>query len=373
LGWGSGGRLNRTWSLGLTQAVGYHSLSSLRQRATTTNKSVTMNPRVAIPENPLTRFKSIYAALEKDRRWWRGSLRLRYGAMAAICTDGESGRIATGIRDMERQLKDASPWNLNVGPSIRFILGAVLYQNGDSAKAFIREVERVRKMFRAEKLHRALYMEMLAILVLRIQSGGGLVTKQTVSRFRNIYDEMKQNHRWLTGADDFPACAILTGQDGTSHSIGEKTESIYSELRSQKFAGGNPLQTASNLLFLADGSPRVLAERMSTLKTELRAHKVRINQMQYDELAILAFLDQPATRVVAEVLGNRDELKKIRPRFDAGTIFNVAVGIAFVKLSSRGAGKVAISQTKTLLDMQAVIAAQQAAVAGAAAASAAAS
>jgi hypothetical protein len=261
---------------------------------------------------------------------------------------------------------------MDVGSSIRFIVAAILYQNGDSAKSFIKEVERVRKMFRAEKLHRALAMEMMAVLVLRVQTSGSTISRQTVRRFREIYDEMKQHHRWLTGADDFPACAILTGQRGTPRRIGDNTEEIYSELRARKFPSGNPLQTAANLLFLADGTPQQLADRTASLKAEFRSRKVRITQLNYDELAILAFLKQRPETVVADVVANREELRTVRPRFDAGTQFNAAVGVTFVKLSGAGATMGSVSQAKTLIDMQAVLAAQQAAAAAGAAAAAAA-
>jgi len=68
-----------------------------------------MQPRIAIPENPLARFRSIYEALEKDRRWWRDSRRLRYAAMAAISTEGDPSSIASGMRNIEKGLKEASP------------------------------------------------------------------------------------------------------------------------------------------------------------------------------------------------------------------------------------------------------------------------
>ncbi len=329
-----------------------------------------MQPRIVIPENPLARFRSLYQALERDRRWWRDSARLRYAAMAAICTQGDPATIASGIRSMERALKEASPWHMDVGSHIRFIVGAILYQNGDGAKSFINAFVRTRKMFRDEKLRRALAMELLAFLVLRIQAGGGSVTKQKIRRFREIYDEMKQHHKWLTGADDFPACAILSGQDGTPKRIGDRIEQIYTELRCQKFRAGNPLQTAANILFIVDGTPQILAERAGNLRTLFNEHKVRASEKHYDELALLSFLEVPGEKIVGRVLAIREDINnKIRPRFDTVTAFNAAAGIAFVEFGGHEADSVALTNAKSLIDIQAVVAAQQAAIAGAAAAS----
>jgi hypothetical protein len=183
---------------------------------------------------------------------------------------------------------------------------------------------------------------------------------------------MKQHHRWLTGPDDFPACAILTGQEGSPKAIGDKTEQLYSALRKRKFPSGNALQTAANLLFLAHGTPQQLADKMANLKSEFRSRRVRISQMNFDELAILSFLNHPPERIVADVVANRENLKQIRPRFDQGTLFNASVGITFVKMFEAGSDVVSMSQAKTLIDVQAVIAAQQAAAAAGAAAAAAA-
>ena len=324
-----------------------------------------------MPDNPLDRFRSLYEALEKDRRWWRDSRRLRYAAMAAVSTEGDPLSVANGIRNMEKGLKEASPRFMDVGSHIRFIVGAILYQNGDSAKGFMNEFVRVRKMFREERLHRALAMELMAVLVLRIQVKGGTISRQLVRRFREIYDEMKLHHRWLTGADDFPACALLTGQEGTPQLIGDRTEQIYTELLLRRFNKGNPLQTAANILFLANGTPQAVADRAAALRAVFREQKVRPNETHYDELAILSFLKAPAEKVVASVLTSREGLKSIRPRFDGVTTFNVAVGLAFLELSSHGLDVVGISNVKSLLDIQAVLAAQQAAMAGAAAAAAA--
>jgi len=288
--------------------------------------------------------------------------------MAAVSTEGDPMSVANGIRNMEKGLKEASPRFMDIGSHIRFIVGAILYQNGDSATGFMNEFVRVRKMFREERLHRALAMELMAVLVLRIQVKGGPISRQLVRRFREIYEEMKLHHRWLTGADDFPACALLTGQEGTPQLIGDRTDQIYAELRLRRFNKGNPLQTAANILFLASGTPQAVADRAATLRAVFREQKVRTNETHYDELAILSFLEAPAEKVVASVLTSREGLKRTRPRFDGVTSFNVAVGLAFLELSSHGLDVVGMSNVKSLLDIQAVMAAQQAAMAGAAAA-----
>ncbi len=332
-----------------------------------------MKTRIALPRDPLSRFRSLYEALEKDRRWWRDSRRLRYGAMAALGSEGSPATVARGIRLMEKSLKEASPWNMDIGSHLRFVVAATLHHNGDSAKAFMREVIRVRKMFRKERLPRTLAFELIAVLILRIQNSGGAISPNTVWRLREIFDEMKRHHRWITGADDLPVCAILTGQEGTPKHLVDKTEAIHGELRHRKFQKGNPLQTMANVLSLARSSSRELADRAVRLKDEFKQNGVRISQRDYDELAILCFLELRADRIVDTVLGKRDELKKIKPKIDRATTFDLAVAMTFIELAGREVDATTLSGAKALIDMQAIVAAQQAVLVCAAGAAVAAS
>ena len=329
----------------------------------------------AASESFVDRFKDLYAALEQERRWWRSTVPLRYAAIAALQCEGRPAEVARGIRTVNRRLKDKAPWNWSVSPLVQFPVGAILYQHGDTAGQFLRELVRVRGMFRTARLHRALMYELLAVLIMRLQAHGKPISKETVQRFKAIYDEMKRHHKWLTGPDDFPACAILAGQEGSPRAIGESIEVIYGELRQQRFARGNPLQTAANMMYLAPGSAREVAARAAAFKVEFKKLKVRTSQRDYDELAMLSLLEDRPPAVVKRVVAIREDLSEIRPRIDRATTFGLAVGIAFLEFAATTGKDKSVSHAKVLMDVQSVVAAQQAALmaAGAAAAAAAAS
>jgi hypothetical protein len=271
-------------------------------------------------------------------------------------------------------LKDGSPWYWSVSPIVQFSVGAILYQRGDTAAQFLRELVRVRGMFRSVRLHRALTFELLAVLIMRLQTRGKPISKDTIQRFKAIYEEMKHHHKWLTGPDDFPACAILTGQKGAPRVIGHNIETIYDELRHHGFSRGNPLQTAANMMYLAPGSGGTVARRAAALKDRFKAHKIRISQGEYDELAILSILGERPDAVVKRVIAIRENLAKIRPRIERPTTFGLAVGIAFLEFATGSTKGKSVSHAKVLMDVQAIVAAQQAALmaAGAAAGAAAA-
>jgi hypothetical protein len=82
-----------------------------------------------------------------------------------------------------------------------------------------------------------------------------------------------------------------------------------------------------------------------------KAAGIKIWQSDYDELAILSFLDHPARVVVERVVS---------------LTFNLASSIAFCDLVKLDSGMREITDAKALLDTQAIIAAQQATSAAAA-------
>ncbi len=325
-----------------------------------------------LPNDPQTRFREIYEALNAERRWWRDASALRFAAMAALTCPGRPKTVATAIRRVTENLRSEEGWFGRLDSSLRFIVATMLLAHGDNARGFLKEVKRVRKMFRSADLRRAGAYETITILVLRMHAEKSPISEMTVQRFKAVYEEMKRHHWWLTGPDDFPACAILTGQKESPSDIGQKTEAIYQALDDQGLSKGNPLQTAANILYLAKLQPREAARRYRKLADAVRKSGVSIWQRDYDELAILTFLDHPAKRVVDHVLENREAMKTLRPKPDRLLTFNLAASVTFLELVRIDRNSKVITDVKTLLDMQAIINAQQAAAAAAAASAAAA-
>ncbi|MHC4696657.1 MAG: DUF4003 family protein [Planctomycetota bacterium] len=332
-----------------------------------------MTPTPYLPDDPLARFRNMYEALNAERRWWREASPLRFAGMAALTCPGTPQAVATAIRRISSNIGSESGWVGRLDPRLRFIVATMLLARGDKARGFLKEVKRVRGMFRAAGLRRAAVYETMAILILRMHAQRAPITETKIRRFHAIYDEMKRHHWWLTGPDDFPACAILTGQKESPTHIGQAIEDIYQSLRAHGFSRGDPLQTAANILYLSRLNPREAARRYRSLAEGFRNNRVAIWQSDYDELAILTFLNHPAKRVVDHVLKNREAMKTLRPKPDRSLTFNLAASITFLELVRVDRNLKVITDVKALLDMQAIINAQQAAAAAAGASAAAAS
>ncbi len=322
-----------------------------------------MPSKITIPARPLERFAAIYEALASEAPWWADASRFRHGAMAAILCEGNPLELARRLRKMSKALEKASPWHWGVSSSVRFAVSALLIQNGDTASGFIKELKRVRKLFRGERLHRGLTYELLAVLILRIQAGGAPISSDTVDRFKAIYEETKRHQRWLTGPDDFPACAILTGQQGTTRKVADDVEALYQELRNHKFTKSNSLQAAAHTMYLAEGTPRTVARRAAGLRDQLKQHKIRTSSRDYADIAGLTILERPADRVVRRVVELRDDLRRLRPKIHRSTLLSLGSGIAFLELAAPTEQMTSASRASMVARMtQAIVAAQQAAL-----------
>jgi hypothetical protein len=319
-----------------------------------------------LPADPMSRFVAIYELLDAERGWFGDPSSLRFAAMAAVVSPGDPSVAAIGIRRISDDIKAQSGWFGDLNSPLRFIVSAMLYANGDGAAEFLAEVETVQKMFRTARLRRGGIYETISILIMRLQADKQPIATSTVDRFRAIYEEMKRHHWWLTGPDDFPACAILVGQPESPAEIGERIEQIYQSLHAAGLTSGDPLQTAANLLYLARLDPAETASRFRNLASGFREKGVSIWQSDYDELAILTFLDHSPTSIIDRVLSNRAKMEELRPKPDRSLTFNLAAGITFLELVKLDREMKEITNAKALMDMQAIINAQQAAAAAAA-------
>jgi hypothetical protein len=323
-------------------------------------------------DDPLARFFKLEAAFDAHRGFMGDRVPLRLVAANLVLCPGDAVEIAAQVRASAEQLRQRLSFLSDIVPSIQLLVSAVLLQRGDEPEAFLAEVERVRPIMRALGMRRREIYEVVAILALRIRNERAPILDEQVERLRDIYQQMKHHHWLLTGPEDYPACAFLVGQrDRSPEDIGVRANKIYEGLREQaKLWRGDPLQTASNMLALSPLDPPELVERFRLLAVEFDQAGVRIRQDEYDEVAVLCFLARPSERIVETVCGYTREIRERINWADRTNAFGLAANLAFVRLVGNDPELGALADAKTLLDMQTIIAARQAAAAGAAAGSA---
>lgn len=316
------------------------------------------------PIDPLARFFELEAAFDAERGFLGDHVPLRLVAANLVLSSGDPTTIASSVRATAEELRQALRAFSSVSQPIQILIAAVLLQRGDHPAAFLAEVERVRGLMRNHKMRRVEIFETVAILALRIRNALAPITEEQVGRMRDIYEEMKRHHWLLTGPDDYPACAFLAGQPGSPEDAANRANAIYEGLRKQvRLWRGDPLQTASNMLALSPLDPAELVDRFQTLAIGFDEAGYRIRIGEYDEVAMLCFLARPAAKIVETVTGYAGVIRD-RLRWATKPIgFGLASNLAFVRLVGNDRELGTLADAKTLLDMQTVIAARQAAAA----------
>lgn len=310
-------------------------------------------------DDPLARFFELEAAFDAERGFLGDHVPLRLVSANLVLCPGVATAVAAQVRASTEQMRKRLSLFSTIVQPLQLLIAAVLLRRGDQPDAFLDEVERVRPLLRQLALRRSETYEVVAILALRIRNRLQPISSEQVQRMANIYVQMRRHHWFLTGPEDYPACAFLVGQrQHTPEQIGTRANQIYKGLRARaKLWRGNPLQTASNMLALSPLEPAELVERFRLLAAGFnQAGIVRIRSSEYDEVAALCFLAQPSERIIETVTSYAHAIRERLRWTDRWTSFALAANLTFARLLGDDPELGALADAKTLLDMQTIIA-----------------
>lgn len=330
---------------------------------------------LVLPERPLERFLELQQALLAERRWFEDSTAFRYAASSLSTLPGAPAEVAAGLRARAQELSDGSRWYGPLKSPVRFVLAAMLLGSELDGAGLLAEITRVEALFKQQGLSRGSVHSALAVLllVLHARRDGHAPGAAEVERLAAVHAAMRSHHRFLTGQDDYPACALLVGAAGAASEIAGRCEVFYEGLRDLGFSRGNALQSVSHLLVFAPGDDSALMQRFRRLYSGFQEAGLWMHTGDYDEVAALSFLAQDAPRVVATVLAHREVLAATAPKPGRELSFSLACGTAFLELAAVDAVHDDLRVTANVLAVQAILQAQQAAMVAAAAGAAAAS
>lgn len=109
-----------------------------------------------------------------------------------------------------------------------------------------------------------------------------------ITRIKSAHDEMKNYHRFLTSHDDYPAATIIAKQEGTIEELIEASEQYYRALNENGLYKGNDLQFLANMLVMNGKFNKDIVSQVILAKDELRRSGLKVKQMHYPSLAVIA-------------------------------------------------------------------------------------
>lgn len=318
----------------------------------------------------LERFLALARELKRTGGWMEDKAILRHAATTLPLLEVEPSELAARYRSAIEELAAATRWWQAASGSVRYVIAASIVRQDERVSAFLSEAERVRKLFRAARLPRASLSEILAFVTLRESAEGGRVTEVQVSRMRELFSEIRKDHRWLLGAGEYPTIALLSTTNVVASQIARRVEHILKDLEAHGFGSRGRLMPASQLLFLSPERDSMACDQFRALWKEFQARGLRMNAGDYDEVALLAHPLHDAREITSLVLEHRAGIATLRPRPGREIGFSLACSTAFVQLVGGDKKLRRLACTQSAIQIRGLIAARQAAATtGAAAAS----
>jgi hypothetical protein len=305
-------------------------------------------------DDPLGRFDALDRAFEPSRSLLSNRVPQRLAAADLVLVPGDPAQVSTRARALGEHF--ASLVGLaDAPPTFRVILGAIMLRHGDTPEDLAAEAARVRPIIRRQSMRWSPVFESIAIIVLRLQARGPIAEVQLV-RMHAIYEAMKRHHWFLTGPDDFPTCALLSGRPHPPSELAERAHRLYELLRSElRLSRGDPLQTVSNILALADAEPEILVARYGALVEGFERAGQRMVLDRYDDLALLCFLPRSTESIVQTVVDYDAALRERFKWHEVFSSFTLATNLAFVHVVGNDPELGPLADVKALLDMSWIV------------------
>lgn len=130
-----------------------------------------------------------------------------------------------------------------------------------------------------------------------------------VDRTNEIYDRMKQEHRWLTSNEDIPFAAMLAVSGLDVDRLIREAERNYRLLK-ETFHNSNAVQSLSHILALDEHAAEEKCARVTALFHELKASRHRFGTgYELATLGALSLLELPEKEIASLVAEADDHLK----------------------------------------------------------------
>jgi hypothetical protein len=106
---------------------------------------------------------------------------------------------------------------------------------------------------------------------------------------KNLYDQMKEHHKFLTSNEDVPYAVLLGRREGAAKERAATMNAYYRELREHGFGMGNDLQWLSQIMtFNSSAYDSEMVGRVLAVREVLQHEKIKIRPPQYPILGFLA-------------------------------------------------------------------------------------
>lgn len=300
---------------------------------------------------------------------WEGSLTNHFAALTY--TLNNRGFDKEKIEDVRDHMKKTTGMFSNYRGTSKIILSSLLACQYDNPKQEFDKIINYDKRMKEAGFKNNMYLPIANYALLASCSEEWVDTR--INKALEIYSEMKKNHFWLTGGDDYPLSILLANSDDSVKTIIDNMEECYKLLNENGFGKTNGLQFLSHILGFRQEENKVKVLRCKEIFDRLKDNKMKVYSSGYAIIGFLSILGDKgyeAVDQVIEVVKVLKTTKKYKWLTKETHLYTAAALVSDVYIQNMKSQKDVI-QTAIGISIEALIAAQT--VAAIAAASSAAS
>lgn len=152
------------------------------------------------------------------------------------------------------------------------------------------------------------YLVLASIVIFNARYRIGI--DEAVKNTREIYDNMKKNHRFLTGKEDISAAAMIATTSSNIKETLNQIEEYYEALKNVGLGSKNNLQSISHILPLFKGSVEENVNKVINLEKALKENKVPLKGYSMPLLGVASIVADDANMFAKEVKEVSEIIKK---------------------------------------------------------------
>lgn len=248
-------------------------------------------------------FVDNYTALSKKFKW-NHAINSRLGALLYTM---ENRRV-----DEEAILRCRNVIKENTGVFSQFkdttnFMTSVMLALHAEPEAMLKGAINVYDSMKKEGFHSSPYL-VIAAITIALQSDPYNYHRIIISA-KNYYDTMKDEHKFITSADDYGFAALLAMTDKSVAQAVREMENCYRILKGD-FFNSNTVQTLSQVLTFSEEEAYAKCKRVADLHKALKERKAQIGSgIELSFLGVLALLQRNTDLLADEIVETKEYLK----------------------------------------------------------------
>lgn len=243
-------------------------------------------------------FIETFSTLKKTYKWSIGDLSLRFIALLYILSNKTFDKDE--FNEMTKYIKKNSKWfSYYRGHQMYTTAALLITKFSDPQQAFTNLLEYEEKM-KDGGFKKISYLSIASYALLLTCAPKDINGR--IQKAMELYKEMKRNHYWFTGSDDYPLAVLLSERDEKISILVSEIENNYDMLHRAGFSRSNGLQFLSHLLTFIPETAQTKVQQTKRIYDQLKQERLHVSSTYYGILGYLSLLGEFSGQAVEEVI-----------------------------------------------------------------------